>query len=921
MSKFALYTDEKNVLDAGSVDTDQLVNASVTTEKLADGSVTAAKLADGAIGSADLADGSVTTAKLADSAVTTAKIADLNVTTAKLDNAAVTEAKIDDGSVTNSKLGDSSVTTVKLDNESVTTAKIADSNVTTAKIANANVTTAKIADANVTTAKLADQAVTTAKIADAAVGASQIADGNITALKMSVSSVATSALQDLAVTTAKISDGAVTTPKLADGAVTTVKIADDAVTTAKILASNVTTAKIADANVTTAKLADGAVTTAKITDEAVTSAKILSLDAAKLTGDLPAAVIDDGTTYVFAAGKLRTSMALDPADADVVTFGLLNARVQGLVPKGSVRTLANDVPYGDENDFDGFYEGPEPGMDLFLGGTSRNVNLNSSLSSAGNLELGQRVFIKFSNNDLYGGSYNITAMGSSPDYDSATMYVAADSVYFGDLTWFALGAFSDEAPAVDGSSAAFWQPLLAHDLGSLSAWDDATTYNEFAVVSFGGVPYSSNAGANLDHEPSAVSIHWTVLPLVGNGDTGAGGSAAQFRRTDNFDANADIDNGDFWIVEGGAYAGNFIYLDPKDSYDLSIEPMTFSVVSAAADITASGGLTKVGNDISIADAGVTAGKIADGNVTTNHFDNLSVTTAKIAGGAVTEEKLGDASVTNSKLGDSSVTTAKLDNDSVTTTKIVDLNVTTAKLAALSVTTEKIADASVTSSKLADGAVLTAKIADEAVTAGKLNAAVAGAGLSGGAGSALAVGAGNGITVLDDSVAVRRNSIDDDAGNPVVVGANGVSVRASTDAASGYMSPAQFSKLADMDLVQSAAVTTEDAETETLVDYIVSSGSSLLFSFMLQGAVTSAWPAIAIIGKFFIYRAAGGNVAQVGQLEIEHFFADAPLVDAAVSTEVTIASEGVPASVAIKVTGVDGTDIDWVLSYTVHNFLA
>lgn len=69
-----------------------------------------------------------------------------------------------------------------------------------------------------------------------------------------------------------------------------------------------------------------------------------------------------------------------------------------------------------------------------------------------------------------------------------------------------------------------------------------------------------------------------------------------------------------------------------------------------------------------------------------------------------------------------VTTAKLDgtvgSEAVTTAKIRDLNVTTAKIADLNVTT--------------------GKIAAEAVTAAKIASAVAGSGLSGGAGTALAV---------------------------------------------------------------------------------------------------------------------------------------------------------------------------------------
>lgn len=77
--------------------------------------------------------------------------------------------------------------------------------------------------------------------------------------------------------------------------------------------------------------------------------------------------------------------------------------------------------------------------------------------------------------------------------------------------------------------------------------------------------------------------------------------------------------------------------------------------------------------------------------------------------------------------------------------------------------------------IATGGVGTTDIADAAVTADKIAAAVAGNGLTGGAGSALAVGAGNGITVAADSVTLNPDTTTGATVCAATVGANGVGI--------------------------------------------------------------------------------------------------------------------------------------------------
>jgi len=71
----------------------------------------------------------------------------------------------------------------------------------------------------------------------------------------------------------------------------------------------------------------------------------------------------------------------------------------------------------------------------------------------------------------------------------------------------------------------------------------------------------------------------------------------------------------------------------------------------------------------------------------------------------------------------------------------------------------LASDSVTTAKILDANVTTGKIADAAVTADKVAAAVAGDGLTGGAGTALAVGAGHGLDVTANAVDVDETELD------------------------------------------------------------------------------------------------------------------------------------------------------------------
>lgn len=112
-------------------------------------------------------------------------------------------------------------------------------------------------------------------------------------------------------------------------------------------------------------------------------------------------------------------------------------------------------------------------------------------------------------------------------------------------------------------------------------------------------------------------------------------------------------------------------------------------------------------------------------------------------------------------------TGGADGTQIPTGGIVDLAITTAKLAAGAVTDVKVADVATT--KLT-GTIATGQIANSAVDSNKISTSVAGNGLSGGAGSALAVNVdGSTIEIVADTLRVKDLGIVNAKINDVAAG--------------------------------------------------------------------------------------------------------------------------------------------------------
>lgn len=173
----------------------------------------------------------------------------------------------------------------------------------------------------------------------------------------------------------------------------------------------------------------------------------------------------------------------------------------------------------------------------------------------------------------------------------------------------------------------------------------------------------------------------------------------------------------YYLAADVAKIGQYLYAntiqDEQRVYEDGATRYTYQdyVVNAAANASASGIGTLIGQATAanlaawkvgvLSDGSVTAAMLADGAVTTPKLANSAVTTAKIADGAVGSLQIGVEAIKNGNIQDGQITGSKLSNKTITGTQI--------------------AGKAITAEKIADGAVGYAQIADGAVTAGKIEA--------------------------------------------------------------------------------------------------------------------------------------------------------------------------------------------------------
>jgi hypothetical protein len=237
----------------------------------------------------------------------------------------------------------------------------------------------------------------------------------------------------------------------------------------------------------------------------------------------------------------------------------------------------------------------------------------------------------------------------------------------------------------------------------------------------------------------------------------------------------------YYLAADVAKIGQYLYAntiqDEQRVYEDGTTRYTYQdyVVNAAANASASGIGTLIGQATAanlaawkvgvLSDGSVTAAMLADGAVTTPKLANSAVTTAKIADGAVGGLQIGveaikngniqDGQITGSKMADQSIPGSKLNNKTITGTQIADKAITADKIAGGSITNEEILDYTIDASmKMMPSSVDESCIATAAVGSRQLQvAAVNTTAIKDGSvtGDKLAKGAISGIKIEDGSI--------------------------------------------------------------------------------------------------------------------------------------------------------------------------
>lgn len=188
----------------------------------------------------------------------------------------------------------------------------------------------------------------------------------------------------------------------------------------------------------------------------------------------------------------------------------------------------------------------------------------------------------------------------------------------------------------------------------------------------------------------------------------------------------------YYLAADVAKIGQYLYAntiqDEQRVYEDGATRYTYQdyVVNAAANASASGIGTLIGQATAanlaawkvgvLSDGSVTAAMLADGAVTTPKLANSAVTTAKIANGAVGSLQIGVEAIKNGNIQDGQITGSKMADQSILGSKLSNKTITGTQIADKAITAEKIADATITSSQIASETITNEEIANKTIIA-------------------------------------------------------------------------------------------------------------------------------------------------------------------------------------------------------------
>ena len=188
----------------------------------------------------------------------------------------------------------------------------------------------------------------------------------------------------------------------------------------------------------------------------------------------------------------------------------------------------------------------------------------------------------------------------------------------------------------------------------------------------------------------------------------------------------------YYLAADVAKIGQYLYAntiqDEQRVYEDGTTRYTYQdyVVNAAANASASGIGTLIGQATAanlaawkvgvLSDGSVTAAMLADGAVTTPKLANSAVTTAKIADGAVGSLQIGVEAIKNGNIQDGQITGSKMADQSIPGSKLNNKTITGTQIADKAITADKIADATITGTQIASETITNEEIANNTIIA-------------------------------------------------------------------------------------------------------------------------------------------------------------------------------------------------------------
>lgn len=178
----------------------------------------------------------------------------------------------------------------------------------------------------------------------------------------------------------------------------------------------------------------------------------------------------------------------------------------------------------------------------------------------------------------------------------------------------------------------------------------------------------------------------------------------------------------YYLAANVAKIGQYLYAntiqDEQRVYEDGTTRYTYQdyVVNAAANASASGIGTLIGQATAANLAAWKVGVLSDGSVTAAMLADGAVTTAKIANGAVGYTQIGTEAIKNGNIQDGQITGDKMANKSIPGSKLISKTITGTQIADKAITAEKIADATITAGQIAAETITNEEIANETIDA-------------------------------------------------------------------------------------------------------------------------------------------------------------------------------------------------------------